>query len=92
MSREKPLFKGRDNDVVGLAVGYAKIGSHAQGLASDTADFTAPGYPERSAETVIETTCQYQVTPWWQLQDDFQYVFPPRRRHSGSERPVRARA
>jgi porin len=26
----KAPFKGRDNDVVGLAVGYAKIGSHAQ--------------------------------------------------------------
>ena len=28
----KAPFKGRDNDVAGLAVGYAQIGSHAQGL------------------------------------------------------------
>jgi porin len=73
----KAPFKGRDNDVVGLAVGYAKIGSHAQDLASDTASLTTPGYPSRSAETIIEATYQYQVTPWWQLQADVQYAFRP---------------
>ena len=72
----KAPFKGRDNDVAGLAVGYAKIGSHAQGLASDTAAFT-PGYPARSAETVLEATYQFQIAPWWQVQADFQYVFRP---------------
>jgi porin len=73
----KAPFAGRNYDVVGLALGYAKIGSHAQGLASDTASFTTPGYPSRSAETLIEATYQYQVTPWWLLQADFQYVFRP---------------
>lgn len=73
----KAPFKGRDNDVAGLAVGYAKIGSHAQGLASDTAALGTPGYPSRSAETVVEATYQYQVAPWCQLQADFQYVFRP---------------
>ncbi|MFL9910819.1 carbohydrate porin [Paraburkholderia sp. RL17-337-BIB-A] len=73
----KAPFKGRDNDVAGLAVGYAKIGSRAQGLASDTASLTTPGYPSRSAETVVEVTYQYQVAPWWRLQADFQYVFRP---------------
>jgi porin len=73
----KAPFKGRDNDMVGLAVGYTKIGSHAQGLASDTASLTTPGYPSRSAETIIEATYQFQVTPWWQMQADFQYAFRP---------------
>jgi porin len=74
----KAPFKGRDNDVVGLAVGYAKIGSHAQDLANDTAAYTlAPGYPSRSAETVLEATYQYQIAPWWQVQADFQYFFRP---------------
>jgi porin len=73
----KAPFKGRDNDVAGLAVGYAKIGSHAQDRASDTAALTTPGFPSRSAETVIEATYQYQVTPWWMLQADAQYFFRP---------------
>jgi porin len=72
----KAPFKGRDNDVVGLAVGYAQIGSHAQDFASTSAVYT-PGYPARSAETIVEATYQYQVTPWWQLQADFQYAFRP---------------
>ncbi len=72
----KAPFKGRDNDVVGLAVGYAKIGSHAQDFASTSAIYT-PGYPSRSAETILEATYQNQVTPWWQLQADFQYAFRP---------------
>jgi porin len=72
----KAPFKGRDNDVVGLAFGYAKIGSHAQDLASNQALYT-PGYPSRSAETLLEATYQFQVTPWWQLQADFQYIWAP---------------
>jgi len=72
----KAPFKGRDNDVVGLAVGYAQIGSHAQDFAGTSAIYT-PGYPSRSAETIVEATYQYQVTPWWQLQADFQYAFRP---------------
>lgn len=73
----KAPFKGRDNDVAGLAVGCAKISSRAQGVASDTASLTTPGYPSRNAETVVEATYQYQVAPWWQLHADFQYVFRP---------------
>ena len=72
----KAPFKGRDNDVAGLAVGYAHIGSHAQNFAS-AQGVTTPGYPSRSAETVLEATYQYQVAPWWQLQADFQYFFRP---------------
>jgi porin len=72
----KAPFKGRDNDAVGLAVGYAHIGSHAQDLASDQASYT-PGYPSRSAETILEATYQFQVAPWWQIQADFQYAFRP---------------
>lgn len=73
----KAPFKGRDNDVAGLAIGYAKIGSRARGLASDTAMFATPGFPSRSAETVVEATYQYQVAPWWMLQADVQYFFRP---------------
>ena len=69
-------FEGREHDVVGLAVGYARIGSRAQSLAGNQAFYT-PGYPPRSAETLVEATYQYQVAPWWQLQADLQYVFRP---------------
>ncbi|HKT65507.1 MAG TPA: carbohydrate porin [Burkholderia sp.] len=73
----KAPFVGRDNDTAGLAVGYAKIGSHARALDGDTGTYTTPGYPVRRAETVIEATYQYQVTPWWQMQADLQHFFRP---------------
>ncbi|QCP53324.1 carbohydrate porin [Trinickia violacea] len=72
----KAPFKGRDNDVAGLAIGYAHIGSHAQDLATAQGTIT-PGYPSRSAETILEATYMAQITPWWQVQADFQYAFRP---------------
>jgi carbohydrate-selective porin OprB len=66
----KAPFNGRDNDVAGVAVGYAHVGSHAQDLARSQAQVT-PGYPSRSAETVLDATYRYRVAPWWQLQADF---------------------
>ncbi|WP_425605753.1 carbohydrate porin [Paraburkholderia translucens] len=72
----KAPFKGRDNDAVGLALGYAKIGAHAQDLASAQA-LSTPGYPSRSGETMLEATYQYEVAPWWMLQADFQYFWRP---------------
>ena len=42
-----------------------------------TAFYTGTYVPTRGSETFVEVTYQYQVTPWWQLQPDFQYVFNP---------------
>ncbi|WP_323120597.1 carbohydrate porin [Burkholderia alba] len=69
----KGPFEGRDNDSVGLAVTYIKIGSHATALDED---YAASGpYGVRTSETTVEATYQYQVNPWWQLQADAQYTF-----------------
>ncbi|RDU96847.1 carbohydrate porin [Trinickia dinghuensis] len=65
----KAPFKGRDNDSVGLALAYIKVGSHAAGLDADS------GNVVRGSETAVEATYQYQVTPWWVLQGDAQYTF-----------------
>ncbi|NUX59492.1 carbohydrate porin [Paraburkholderia youngii] len=73
----KAPFKGRDNDSVGLAVSYANVSSSASALDRDIATFQTPGYPVRSAETVIEAMYQYQVAPWWLLQGELQYIFHP---------------
>ncbi|MGG1945779.1 carbohydrate porin [Trinickia sp. NRRL B-1857] len=73
----KAPFAGRDNDSVGLALGYADVGSHASAFDRDTAAAGTPGYPVRTAETVLEATYQYQVAPWWVVQADLQYFFRP---------------
>jgi porin len=70
-------FLHRDNDTFGIGMGYARVASHASGLDRDTGFFARSFFPARGAETYLETTYQYQVTPWWQLQPSIQYVFNP---------------
>jgi porin len=67
----------RDDDSVGVAIGYAKVGSRIAGLDRDTASFTGSPTPIRSSETFVEVTYQYQWTPWLQVQPDLQYIFHP---------------
>jgi porin len=67
----------RGDDTCGVGMGYAKVGDHAVGFDKDTETFTSSFHPIRSGETFLEATYQYQVTPWWQIQPDFQYVFNP---------------
>jgi porin len=67
----------RDDDNCGVGMGYAKVADHAAGLDRDTAFYTGAFHPVRGGETYVEATYQYQLTSWWQLQPDFQYVFNP---------------
>jgi porin len=67
----------RDDDSCGIGIGYTHVSQAAAGLDRDTAAFTGAYTPVRGSETFIEATYQYQLTPWCQLQPDFQYVFNP---------------
>jgi len=60
------LFNGRDEDELGLAFGHARIGRSLR--SADGRD---------SAETVIELTYKIQITPWFAIQPDLQYVINP---------------
>jgi porin len=67
----------RDDDTLGIGMGYAHIGAGAQQLDAETGYYSHAFYPVRGGETYIEATYQYAITPWWQMQPDFQYVFHP---------------
>ena len=72
----KGPFDGRDDDQVGLAVAYNRISADASRL--DAAlQRSLPGRPVRDDEGIVELTYMAQVTPWWQLQPDLQYVVHP---------------
>ena len=58
-------------------MGYAHVSGRAAAFDRDTAFFTGAFTPIRSGETFVELTYVYQVTPWLNLQPDFQYVFNP---------------
>jgi porin len=70
-------FLQRDDDTLGIGVGYAHVSHDAAALDRDTNFFNQSAYPVRSGEVFLEATYQYQLTPWCQLQPDFQYVFNP---------------
>ncbi len=67
----KAPLPGRDDDTFGIGFGIAKVTPAAAGFDIDS------GLPARGTETFIEITYQVQVTGWWQVQPDFQYVFNP---------------
>ena len=61
-----------------IGMGYTHVSGQASDLDRDQRVYTNTlNYPIRAGETYLETTYQYQLTPWWQLQPDFQYVFHP---------------
>jgi porin len=68
---------GRADDETGIAFGYARVSDAARGLDTDIALFTGQFQPVRSGEAVLELTYRIQLTGWWQLQPDFQYIFNP---------------
>jgi porin len=68
----------RDDDTLGVGMGFAHVSNRAADLDRDQRTYSnSTGLPIRSGETYVEATYQYQVTPWWQVQPDFQYVFNP---------------
>jgi porin len=67
-------FPGRDDDTLGLGVGYAHVSGRVADLDRDMNVF-GTFTPIQSGETFVELTYQFQVAPWWQIQPDFQYVF-----------------
>jgi porin len=74
------LYKGpfgRADDQTGIGVAYAHIGSAARAFDADVQRFTGQFHPIRSGEAVLELTYRFQLTDWWQLQPDFQYIFNP---------------
>jgi porin len=73
----KEPFLGRDDDTVGVGMGYAKVSSGAAALDRDTQAFGGGYTPQRSNETYVEATYQYELAPWINLQPDVQYVMNP---------------
>lgn len=73
----KGLCPQRPADIVGLGFAYLQIGSAARSLDVDTQSFGNVLFPVRNNETVVELSYQAQVTPWWILQPDLQYVVNP---------------
>jgi porin len=74
----KGMIPGRNQDTAGLGFGYAKVGARARGFDGDVAFYNPDTFsPVRGSEAVIEATYAFQLTNWWTLQPDMQYVIRP---------------
>jgi porin len=73
----KGLLPGRGDDVLGLGVAYARIGDAARGLDRDLNVFNGTNRPVRDHEMAVELTYRAQVTPWWTVQPDLQFILHP---------------
>jgi porin len=65
------LLPGRDDDVLGIALGYADLTTGAAQTLFDEGSRKA-GY-----EAVIEVTYDAQITKWLHVQPDMQYIIRP---------------
>jgi porin len=80
----KGMLPGRDEDLFGVAVHYARVSDVVRDLqrtanavaAAGGAPNLDPG-PVPDHEMGIEVTYQIVLAPWWSVQPDFQYIFHP---------------
>lgn len=74
---QRGTFAGRDDDTIGLAVSYSKVSS-ILAAAQSAANAAAPGsVGVQSAETTIELNYRAQLTSWFSLMPNLQYVIRP---------------
>jgi porin len=73
----KAPLPGRDLDVLGIAIAYARTSNSFRQLGEDTAVQAGFANGVRDHETAIEATYIYHVTPTWSLQPDIQVVLNP---------------
>lgn len=81
------MVPGRPDDVIGLAVGYAKV----SGDARDADRAANPAVLVRDYEMAFELSYQAEIVPGWTLQPDLQYIIHPGT-HSAEDTDVPGKA
>jgi porin len=73
----KGLLASRPDDTLTFGVAHSHISKHAAALDRDMLALSGTPYPIRNAETVFELSYIAQITPWWSIQPDVQYIVRP---------------
>lgn len=66
------LIPGRDNDAFAVGIAYVQISSDVQQAERDAGAKVISDY-----ESALEITYRMELTPWWSLQPDFQWISHP---------------
>lgn len=70
-------FESRTYDAFGIGWGMGHTGKQAREADRDARSYSNDYYPIRQNEHHIEVTYKAQVTPWFFVQPDFQYIYHP---------------
>lgn len=74
---QRGTFAEREDDTIGLAISYSRISSTLV-AAQNAANAVSPGsVAVQSSETTIELNYRAQLTPWFSLMPNLQYVIRP---------------
>ncbi len=73
----KGLIPGRDQDILGLGVAYAKISDDLSTFEQESNSTNGIDAPVQDYEIAIEATYIAQLAPWWTVQPDIQYIVHP---------------
>ncbi len=71
------LLPGRPHDVTGIGLSYGRISRVARALAGEENNYNIPPAPIPDYESVLELTHRIEITPWWYIQPDLQYIMHP---------------
>lgn len=71
------LIPGRSEDVLTVGIAYTHISDDVSDLDRAILATDGPPYPIRSEETVYQLNYIAQITPWWTLQPNVQYIARP---------------
>ena len=83
-------FTSRPNDVIALGLSYTNISSDLAALQEAQRRATGINTPIANYEGLIELTYIAQITPWWSLQPDLQYIINPGGNVPSPNNPTRA--
>jgi porin len=73
----KGPFEGRDDDVAALGFAFGSMSSALAARDADARRFGTATAPDHDFEAALELTYRYQMTPWWTIVPDAQYIFHP---------------
>lgn len=72
----KGPLPGRKDDTLTFGIAHTHISDDASAADRDIA-LLGTHHPIRSGETALELSYKMQVTPWWTVQPDLQYIIRP---------------
>ena len=81
-----------DKGVLALGLAYVRISSRASQINQETHAMGEADRPPANFEALLELSYQAQITPWWFLQPDLQYVFHPGARLANPNDPPGSKA